>query len=65
MGDKNAGLDMDKGVIGDMQELGIRDSYKVKRQILLSASEAAEMLLRVDVILTSAPRQRDNDPRMM
>eukprot|EP00007_Cunea_sp_BSH-02190019_P002499 CAMPEP_0174237720 /NCGR_PEP_ID=MMETSP0417-20130205/9317_1 /TAXON_ID=242541 /ORGANISM="Mayorella sp, Strain BSH-02190019" /LENGTH=532 /DNA_ID=CAMNT_0015316505 /DNA_START=111 /DNA_END=1706 /DNA_ORIENTATION=+ len=61
-GNKNAGLDMEKGVIGDMQALGIRDSYKVKRQIVLSASEAAEMLLRVDVILTSAPRQRSEDP---
>jgi len=34
----------------------------IKQQILISAAEAAEMILRVDEILKSAPRQRE-DPR--
>ncbi|KAJ1960146.1 T-complex protein 1 subunit beta [Dispira parvispora] len=53
-----AGLDMVNGTIGDMDELGITESYKLKRQVLLSAAEAAEMVLRVDDIIRCAPRQR-------
>ena len=49
-------LDMNLGSVGDMAELGITESYQVKRQVLLSAAEAAEMILRVDDILKSAPR---------
>lgn len=52
---------MDEGVVGNMVELGITESLRVKRQILLSASEASEMILRVDNILKSAPRQRVPD----
>ena len=48
--------DMRTGVIGNMMELGITESYKVKLQVLLSAAEAAEMILRVDDIIKAAPR---------
>lgn len=58
-GDKYAGLDMQNGTIGNIKELGIVESFKVKRNILLSASEAAEMIVRVDDIIKSAPRQRE------
>ena len=34
-----------------MEELGITQSFSVKRQVLLQASEAAEMVLRVPVVL--------------
>jgi chaperonin GroEL (HSP60 family) len=40
------GVDMDKGSIGSMKELGVTESYKLKRQVVLSASEAAEMIIR-------------------
>jgi T-complex protein 1 subunit beta len=53
--------DMYKGCVGDMGELGITESLSVKRQVLMSASEAAEMILRVDDILKAAPRKRTND----
>jgi len=53
------GLNMVDGTIADMALLGVTDSYKVKRNILLSASEAAEMILRVDEILKAAPRKRE------
>ena len=59
-GNKRAGLDMYKGCIGDMWELGIRESYKSKLQVLISAAEAAEMILRVDDIIKCAPRQREH-----
>lgn len=60
-GHSTYGLNMDEGLVGDMSELGITESLRVKRQILLSASEAAEMILRVDNILKAAPRQRAPD----
>ncbi|KAJ7411426.1 Fibroblast growth factor receptor substrate 2 [Pitangus sulphuratus] len=50
------GLDMKEGVIGDMAALGVTESFQVKRQVLLSAAEAAEMILRVDDIIKAAPR---------
>ncbi|CAG8593396.1 19924_t:CDS:10, partial [Racocetra persica] len=56
------GLDMANNTIGDMREIGITESYKLKRQILLSASEAAEMILRVDDIIRCAPRQSGKVP---
>ena len=57
-GQTNAGLDMVNGLVADVRELGITESYKLKKQVLLSASEAAEMILRVDNIIRCAPRQR-------
>ena len=61
-GKTTAGLDMKRGAIGDMKELKVTECLKVKEQALMSACEAAEMILRVDHILTCAPRRRE-DPR--
>jgi T-complex protein 1 subunit beta len=58
-GNKTAGLDVVSGTVGDMQALGIREAYKSKLQVLVSAAEAAEMILRVDDIIKCAPRQRE------
>jgi len=55
------GIDMAKGGIGDMKKLGVFEAYKSKSQSLISAHEAAEMILRVDDIVRNAPRQR-SDP---
>ena len=52
---------MREGKVGDMGELGITESLSVKRQVIVSASEAAEMILRVDDILKAAPRKRTAD----
>lgn len=60
-GTKNMGLNMEKGELGDMSILGITESFVVKRQVLISAAEAAEMILRVDDIIKAAPRQRTED----
>jgi len=57
------GLDMAHGKVGDMVELGITESFSVKSQVLVSAAEAAEMLLRVDNIIKAAPRKRERDDR--
>jgi T-complex protein 1 subunit beta len=63
-GNKSAGLDMEDGCVGDMAALGITESYKVKLQVVLSAAEAAEMILRVDNIIRAAPRPRNRDADM-
>lgn len=47
---------MKQGTIGDMASLGVVESFQVKRQVLLSAAEAAEVILRVDDIIKAAPR---------
>ncbi|KAI8923390.1 chaperonin Cpn60/TCP-1 family [Entophlyctis helioformis] len=60
-GKSTSGLDMYNGEVADVRELGITESYKLKRQVLLSASEAAEMILRVDDIIRCAPRQRNRE----
>lgn len=60
-GANTMGLDMEQGKIGCMKQLGITESWAVKRQVLLSAAEAAEMILRVDDILRAAPRKRVKD----
>lgn len=44
---------MEKGIVGSMHECGVTESYKLKRQVILSASEAAEMILRVDDSMSS------------
>jgi T-complex protein 1 subunit beta len=39
-------LDMDGGSICSMRQKGVTESYKLKRQVVISASEAAEMIVR-------------------
>jgi T-complex protein 1 subunit beta len=58
-GKSDTGLDLNSGTVGSMRELGVTESYKLKRQVVLSASEAAEMIIRVDDILRAAPRRRE------
>lgn len=62
-GKQSWGINMDEGEIADMEALGITESFQVKRQVVMSASEAAEMVLRVDNIVKAAPRQRNPDDR--
>jgi len=57
-GSASMGLDMMAGTVGDMAELGIMEAFRSKEQSLLSAAEAAEMIIRVDQIVKAAPRQR-------
>jgi len=62
-GKQSMGIDMENGEVSNMEDLGITESFQVKRQVLMSASEAAEMILRVDDIVKAAPRQRPRDDR--
>mmetsp|Transcript_25343 Transcript_25343/g.28110 ORF Transcript_25343/g.28110 Transcript_25343/m.28110 type:complete len:115 (+) Transcript_25343:1259-1603(+) len=58
-GKTDSGLDMNNGGVISMKEQGINECYRVKEQALTSASEAAEMILRVDEIVRCAPRKRE------
>jgi T-complex protein 1 subunit beta len=58
-GNATAGLDMYAGQLGDMEQLGVKECLRVKEQALLAASEAAEMVIRVDEIVKCAPRKRE------
>ena len=49
------------GVVDDMSVLGVLEPYRVKLQMLVSAAEAAEMILRVDDIIKAPPRKRNPD----
>lgn len=55
--------DMDRGIVADMVDLGILESFHLKRQVVISASEAAEMVLRIDNIIRAPPRPRQRDMR--
>lgn len=59
-GKNSYGIDIVKECAGDMESLKIYESLRVKNRVLISAFEAAEMILRVDDILKCAPRKREN-----
>ena len=58
-GETESGLNMFSGKVDNMQELGITECLRVKEQALISATEACEMILRVDDIVKCAPRKRE------
>ncbi|CAF3687116.1 unnamed protein product [Rotaria sordida] len=62
-GKSTYGLDMENGQITDMVQLGILESFHLKRQVVISAAEAAEMVLRIDNIIRAPPRPRQRDMR--
>jgi T-complex protein 1 subunit beta len=58
-GHSTYGLDMAAGKVADMADLGVREAYVSKLNVLGSAAEAAEMILRVDDVIKAAPRKRE------
>ena len=60
-GSTSAGIDIIKGSVGDMKELGIYECLRVKEQALMSACEAAEMIIRVDMTFTAPARKRTDE----
>jgi len=52
-GEETAGFDPFSGEIRDMMELKVIESARVKKQIVKSASEAAETILRIDDIIAA------------
>jgi T-complex protein 1 subunit beta len=60
-GNSTCGIDILSGGVGNLEQLKITESFRVKQQVLLSASEAAEMILRVDEVIRCAPRRRTRE----
>jgi len=58
-GKSDSGLDLNANAVVSMKDVGVTESYKLKRQVVISASEASEMILRVDTILRATPRKRE------
>jgi len=58
-GNASAGINMFGGKVDCMKKLGVTECLRVKEQALISATEAAEMILRVDDIVRCAPRKRE------
>jgi T-complex protein 1 subunit beta len=51
---------MNQGSIGSMKQLGVTESYKLKRQVVLSASEAAEMIIRYVTVCWYVVKRKTN-----
>jgi len=62
-GNNKCGIDVENGRVADSFELGIIEPFGVKMFVVTNAAEAAEQLLRVDVIIKCAPRPRTKDRR--
>ncbi|GJD12329.1 T-complex protein 1 subunit beta [Galdieria sulphuraria] len=58
-GEKEAGIDIQNGILGNMAKLHVLESFKLKSYMVSSATEAAEMIIRVDDIIKAAPRRRE------
>lgn len=48
-----SGIDVIEGSVSDMKKLGVFEPIKIKTQAIKSASEAAEMVLRIDDVIQS------------
>jgi len=58
-----AGLDVFEGKVMDMLEHGVIEPLKIKLQAIKSAAEAAEMILRIDDMIASAPKEKSESPK--
>ncbi|MEM2974037.1 MAG: thermosome subunit beta [Candidatus Micrarchaeia archaeon] len=50
------GINVNEAKIADVEKLGVIEPAKVKKQAIMSASEAAEMLLRIDDMISAKAR---------
>ena len=59
---KNIGIDVINAKLGDMFENGVIEPLKIKTQAIKSASEAAEMILRIDDVIMASKVFRGEKP---
>lgn len=50
-GERFAGVDVINGIITNFEKLGVIEPLKVKEQIIKSATETANMILRIDNVV--------------
>ncbi len=63
-GKKTSGIDVYTGKIVDMKERGVIEPLKIKTQAIKSASDAAEMILRIDDIISAGKLNKGAGPQM-
>lgn len=56
------GVDIFKNAIGDMNRLGVYEPMSMKQQAITSASEAAEIILRIDDMISSRSKSPAGGP---
>ena len=64
-GEKFTGVDVINCTIGDFEKLGVIEPLKVKEQIIKSATETANMILRIDNIIAVTRSSRSEPPQGM
>jgi len=63
-GKKTYGVDIFSENVGDMKSKGVIEPLKIKTQAIKSASEAAEMILRIDDIISAGKLEKGGAPSM-
>ena len=58
-GNKSAGVDVINGRIADMVELKVIEPLRVKKNAIQSATEVANMVLRIDDVIAARPMKED------
>ncbi|MBS3167621.1 TCP-1/cpn60 chaperonin family protein [Candidatus Woesearchaeota archaeon] len=61
-GEKWAGLDVFSGKVVNAWDLGVVEPLKIKTQAIKSASEVAELILRIDDVLAAGTKDRGGMP---
>jgi len=56
------GLDVMKGKVVDMWKAGVIEPVKIKTQAIKSGSEAAEMILRIDDVISAGKLEKGSSP---
>ncbi len=62
-GEKWTGIDTIDGQIGDVEKLQIVEPLKVKEQVIKSATESANMILRIDNVVAASRSSGPPEPR--
>jgi archaeal chaperonin len=63
-GEKWTGIDTINSQVGDIQKLQIIEPVKVKEQVIKSATESANMILRIDNVVASSRQSSQPSPQM-
>lgn len=58
---KAYGVNVLEGKVSDMFQLGVVEPLKVKKQAIKSASEAAQMILRIDDIIAASKMEKEKE----
>jgi T-complex protein 1 subunit beta len=60
-GRSSYGVDTNEGMSRCMKELGVVDSFRIKKRAVVAASEAAQMIVKCDAVVKCKPRERTRE----